>query len=54
MHTNTACIVAGLLYYHVARILLKMHKPISSMLSGFDAAKQRYEAEVCYTYCALE
>ena len=43
----TRCIVAGLLYYHVARILLKMHKPISSMLSGFDAAKQRYEAEVC-------
>ncbi|KAI5200089.1 hypothetical protein E4T39_05915 [Aureobasidium subglaciale] len=46
----TICVIssapmAGLAYYHVAKVLIKMHKPVSSMLSGFDATKIRKEAE---------
>ncbi|KAI5239547.1 hypothetical protein E4T43_06655 [Aureobasidium subglaciale] len=42
---SPSILVAGLAYYHVAKVLIKMHKPVSSMLSGFDATKIRQEAE---------
>ncbi|TIA49026.1 hypothetical protein D6C77_09704, partial [Aureobasidium pullulans] len=46
----TMCMVssapmAGLAYYHVAKVLISMHKPLSPKLSGFHAAKTRQEAE---------